>query len=342
MLEKYINSKQPGTPGVLINDSLRLISQSKIKSYERVFHKQNVSSKKPLLWINNPQYYFSKTELKEDDRIYSKKINVFISGCSKDYAKFFSENEYKTYKAAKEAVLKTNIDHFKKKSIKELIRYGKRNGRVKEIEFTLENKSKLELFKPECTHGKEPQLKYFFNDRFLPGTRLFVFIDKSDKWAGAILTAKIDDTHIRTDLLLRRRNAPKGVMELLIYTIFNKLKSEGAKTWSLGDVPYVVYNSKVFSKEFIINFTGRKLRFAYNYFGLYNFKNKFNPEWYDSYICTNSPRPLFALTKIALISNLIKLIFFKLKILLRGPLSFTDNLFAGFSGKFANYFSSFI
>ena len=189
LLEKYINSKQPGTPGVLINNSLRIISQSRTKNYERVFHKQKITNKKPLLWINNPQHYFSEAELKDDDRINSKMINVFISGCSKDYAKLFSERNFKTYKAAKEAVLRTDNNHFEKKSIKELIRYGKRNGTVEEIGFTLENKIKLELFKPECAHGREPQLKYFFNDQFLPGTRLFVFIDKSDRWAGAILTA---------------------------------------------------------------------------------------------------------------------------------------------------------
>jgi lysylphosphatidylglycerol synthetase-like protein (DUF2156 family) len=323
LLEKYISSKHPGTPGVLINDSLKIISQSRFKNYERVFHKQNIPGKKPLLWINNPQHYFSEAELKDDDRINSKNINVFISGCSKDYANLFSERNFKTFKAAKEAILKTNSNHFEKKSIKELIRCGKKNGSVKEIEFNLKNKIKLELFKPECAHGKEPQLKYFFNDQFLPRTRLFVFIDKSGIWAGAILTAKIDNTHIRTDLLLRRKDAPKGVMELLIYTVFKKLKSEGAKTWSLGDVPYVVYNSKIFSREFIVNSTGRRLRYAYNYLGLYNFKNKFNPEWYDSYICTNSSHPLFSLMKIARVSNLIKLIFYKFKIL---PLKFASLL----------------
>lgn len=312
LVEKYISSKRPGTPGVLINDSLGIISHSKTKNYERVFQKQNIPGKNPLLWINNPQHYFSKTDLKDDDRLNSKKISVFISGCSKDYAKLFSESNYRTYKAAKEAVLKMDIDHFGKKSIKELIRYGERNGIIKEIDFSVENKIKLELFKPECAHGKEPQLKYFFNDQFMPGTRLFVFIDHSGKWAGAILTAKIDDAHIRTDLLLRRKDAPKGVMELLIYTIFNKLKSENAKTWSLGDVPYIIYNSRIFSREFIINFTGRKLRFAYNYLGLYNFKNKFSPVWCDSFICTNSRYPILSLIKIALVSNLIKLIFYRL------------------------------
>jgi lysylphosphatidylglycerol synthetase-like protein (DUF2156 family) len=170
----------------------------------------------------------------------------------------------------------------------------------------------LELFKAVCAHGKEPQLKYYFNDQFMLGTRLFVFIDHTGKWSGAILTAKIAEKRIRTDLLLRRKDAPKGVMELLIYTIYDKLKSEGAKTWSLGDVPYVVYNSRIFSIELAINFTGRKLKFAYNYLGLYNFKNKFNPVWNDSFICTNSRYPFLTLIKIALVSNLIKLIFYRL------------------------------
>jgi hypothetical protein len=297
---------------VLSNDSLDIISLYKTKNYERVFQREKIPGKKPILWINNPHHYFSKTELTEDDRINSNKINVFISSCNGDYAKLFAKKNFKIYCAAKEAVLKMDIDHFSKKSIKELIRYGEKNGSIKEFGFTLENKINLELFKPECAHGKEPQLKYFFNDQFMPGTRLFVFIDHSDKWSGAILLAKIDQTHFRTDLLLRRKDAPKGVMELLIYTIFNKLKSEGAKTWSLGDVPYVVYNRGFFSREFIINFAGRKLRFAYNYLGLYNFKNKFNPRWHDSFICTNSRYPFLSLIKIAYASNLIKLIFYRL------------------------------
>jgi Phosphatidylglycerol lysyltransferase, C-terminal len=299
------------SPAALINDSHKTILLSKSKNYKRIFQKKSAPSKKLLLWINNPQYYFTKGELKEDNRINSKKVTVFISGCSDGFARQFAENNFKICKAAKEAVLKMDTDHFDKKSIIELIRYSKRNGKINEIEFSLENKTKLELFKSECAHGKEPQLKYFFNDQFLPGTRLFVFIENSGKWAGAILIAKINKTHVRTDLLLRRKDAPKGVMELLVFTIFNKLKSECAKSWGLGDVPYIIYNSRIFTREFMINFTGRKLRFAYNYLGLYNFKNKFNPEWHDSYICTNSSYPLFSLMKIAWTSNLIKLILYK-------------------------------
>jgi len=316
MMDKNIDIENVKLHGNYSGYFNKIFSKRKRKNYERVFQKHNIQDKRPLLWINNPQYYFSKSELNEDDRINSKNINVFVSGCSTDFAKIFSENNFKTYKASKEAVLYSKTKHFEKKSIKELIRYGRRNGYVIELPYSIENKVKLELFKPECAHGKEPQLKYFFNDQFIPGTRLFVFIESSGDWAGAILTAKIDHAHVRTDLLLRRKDAPKGVMELLIYLIFNKLKSEGMKSWSLGDVPYIVYNSRIFSKEFFINFTGRKLRFAYNYLGLYNFKNKFNPTWYDSYICINSKFTIITLLKISYISNLVDLIFFKIKKLL--------------------------
>jgi Phosphatidylglycerol lysyltransferase, C-terminal len=311
-INKNTYSNNESLSAVLSNDSREIISLYKTKNYERVFQREKIPGNKPILWINNPHHYFTKTELNEDDRINSKNINVFINSCSSDYAKLFAEKNFKIYCAAKEAVLKMNLDHFGKKSIKELIRYGEKNGSIKEFDFSLENKIKLEQFKAECAHGKEPQLKYYFNDQFMPGTRLFAFVDHSGKWSGAILTAKNDERQIRTDLLLRRKDAIKGVMELLIYTIFNKLKSEGSKTWSLGDVPYVVYNSRIFSREFTINFTGRKLRFAYNYLGLYNFKNKFNPVWYDSFICTNSQHPILSLIKIAFVSNLIKLIFYRL------------------------------
>lgn len=321
--DKYFNKKRnDGTPSVIFDESLKIISGSRTKNYERVFQKQNIPGKKPLLWINNPQYYFSINEIKEDDRIHSDNISVFISGCTKNYAKYFKENNFKTFNAAREAVLSVYKNHFGKKSIKELIRAGKRNGEVIEIPFSTENNNRLEQFKKLCTHGSEPQLKYFFNDQFLPATRLFVFEEFSGEWAGAILTAEITKEKIRTDLLLRRKDAPKGVMEVLIYKIFKTLKEEGMKSWSLGDVPYVVYNSPLISAERLINFTGRRLRFAYNYSGLFHFKNKFNPDWNDSYICCNTNHPFVTILKISWVSNLLKLIFYKFRFSLQSLIWF--------------------
>jgi hypothetical protein len=118
LINKNTYSNNTGFPAVLIKKAREIRSTYKTINYERVFHREKIPGKKPLLWINNPQHYFTKTELNEDDRINSKKINVFISSCSSDYAKLFAEKNFKIYRAAKEAVLQMNLDHFGKKSVK--------------------------------------------------------------------------------------------------------------------------------------------------------------------------------------------------------------------------------
>jgi len=282
--------------------------------YEILVNRKFLSKKNPILWINNPQFYFKQSDIINSKKFSSKKQTIFISGCSSTFADYFKEIHYKIFKVAQEAVLNLKKEHFNKASLKELIKSGYKKGKIEEIKYSTKNKNLVEIFKKECVHGKEPQLKYFFNDVFLPNTRLFVLSDKTDNWLGGILIADIGNGNIRTDLLLRKMNAPRGVMEAMIFSIFRTLKDEGYLKWSLGDVPFTIYNSRFFSKEFLINFTGRKLQFAYNYLGLYNFKNKFNPNWNNIYVCCNSKMCFLSFLKISSISNLLKLIYIKLKI----------------------------
>jgi len=282
--------------------------------YEILVNRKFLSKRNPILWINNPQFYFKQSDIINSKKFYPKKQLIFISGCNSTFAKYFKEINFKIFKVAQEAVLNLKTDHFNKASLKELIKSGYKKGNFEEKAYSKKNKELLEAFKKVCVHGREPQLKYFFNDVFLPNTRLFVLSDKTDNWLGGILIADIGNGNIRTDLLLRKMNAPRGVMEAMIFSIFRTLKDEGYLKWSLGDVPFTIYNSRFFSKEFLINFTGRKLQFAYNYLGLYNFKNKFNPNWNNIYVCCNSKICLLSFLKISSISNLLKLIYIKLKI----------------------------
>ena len=200
------------------------------------------NKQKSIIWINNPQYRFDLVPVQVYNKLFLRNIPIFISSCSQELAPFFKKNKFEVIKTGQEAVLHLDKNHFEKKSLKELIRAGLKRGRIEEIFYSDENYKRLELFKLECIHGKWPQLKHFFNDRFLPVSRLFV------------------------------------------------------------------YGSKLFSKEFFINFTGRKLRYAYNYLGLYNFKNKFNPEWKDIYICCKPKLNLITILKVSWLSNLAKLI----------------------------------
>lgn len=280
---------------------------SKENLFHHSFHIQ-FKKHKSIIWINNPQYRFDLVPLEDYNKLFLRDLPIFITSCNNDLAQFFSQNKFESLKAGKEAVLNLSGDHFSKKSLKELIRAGFRNGDIEEIFYSEENSKKLDEFKLQCVHGKEPQLKHFFNDKFLPISRLFIYKDKQKNWFGGILITPKGKGKVITDLILRREHSPRGTMESLIYFIANLLKDEGNDTWSLGEVPYVVSNSRIFSKEFFINFMGRRLRYAYNYLGLYNFKNKFNPDWEDIYICCKPKLTLITLLKISWLSNLAELI----------------------------------
>jgi lysylphosphatidylglycerol synthetase-like protein (DUF2156 family) len=282
-------------------------SSGKMGWLKNLFH-LNSKQNQNIIWINNPQYRFDLSAIEDYNKIFLMDIPIFISSCNYELAPYFKEKNFELLKFGKEAVLDLSRNHFQKKSLKELIRAGRKNGTVQEFSYSEEHKNKIEEFKKECAHGNEPQLKYFFNDVLLPENRLFVFKNKKEEWQGAITISCLKRGEVRTDLLLRKKIAPKGVMEFLIKFIFDLLKNEGYKKWSLGEVPYVIYGSPVFSKEFLINFTGRRTRFAYDYLGLYNFKNKFDPEWNDIYICSKPKLKLRTLFRISWISNLTKLI----------------------------------
>ena len=94
---------------------------------------------------------------------------------------------------------------------------------------------------------------------------------------------------LHTELLLRRVETPVGVMEALIEHTFSYAKYHGFSELSLGEVPFIrtaAKNSDLHST--ILEDMGRLFNFAYNFEGLYNFKNKFRPEWKDLYICANN------------------------------------------------------
>ncbi len=270
--------------------------------------RKNKFANKTFIWINNPQYRFDLLPLEAYNKLFLRDIPILISSCSEKLVPFFIKNKFETIKVGKEAILNLWEEHFAKRSLKELIKSGSKKGSIEEILYSSENSLRLEAFKSHCIHGREPQLKYFFNDKFMPASRLFVFKDSENNWEGGILISAKDNKKVFTDLILRKINSPRGTMETLIHFIFNKLRNEGYESWSLGEVPYVVYDSKLFSKEYLINFAGRRLRFAYNFMGLYNFKNKFSPEWKNIYLCCKPGLSVQTILKISLRSNWIKLI----------------------------------
>ncbi len=231
-----------------------------------------------------------------------------IDGCNENTAAFLSENGFEKIKLGKEAILKLRGNHFDKKSIMQLVNRGLRNRNFEEVFYSRQAAEKLTSFKKECSHGKKPQLKYLFTDELHEFNRLFVLKDYNKNWVGAIMISHKESDFAQTELILRRKNAPVGVMEALIFLIYNKLSGEGYKFWSLGAVPFVSYDNNFFSKSGFINLTGRKLRFAYNYKGLYDFKNKFKPIWLDYYFCVKPKLKFSLIISILIKTNLLNLV----------------------------------
>ncbi|NOX19388.1 MAG: DUF2156 domain-containing protein [Chlorobi bacterium] len=229
-----------------------------------------------------------KSDGKLDDFIsgvLTKKKNVVIRGIPYEQKKYFCRKGFELVPNGVEALLDFTFDHFEKKSLRELIRRGKRHGKVKEIEYSYDNAKLLQDFKKESTHGKEPELLYLFQNEFKDAERLFVFENGKGEWLGGLLVSRNYEKKIHLELLLRQRNAPVGVMEALIYGTFQALKETGARYFSLGEVPFVFFERyKILSKAKLISFGGKMIRFAYNYNGLYHFKNKFNPIWKVVYL----------------------------------------------------------
>jgi lysylphosphatidylglycerol synthetase-like protein (DUF2156 family) len=238
--------------------------------------------------------------------------NYFIVGCNYSNFRYLEESGYKGIRMGSEAILDLNFNHFQKRSLRELVRRGKKNGSLVEIQYSAEAVEHLREFRKFSRHGNEPQLRYLFNTDFEHNNRLFVLRKPDGMWLGAILLSYKSDKYVQSEAILCRKKAPVGTMDALIYEIFRKLKSEGYEYWTLGAVPFTIYGSKFLSKEYVINVSGRLMKFAYNYKGLYLFKNKFSPIWVDYYICI---RPFFnpaAMFGILMKSNLLRLGIYKL------------------------------
>ena len=233
---------------------------------------------------------------------------LLFDGCPKIIKSFLDVYRFNSLQVGREAILHLNRNHFEKKSVQELIKRGLKKGYVKELPYSEENQLKLKNFVSVSSISNLPKLRHLFCNTFEKFTRLFVLLDKEENWLGVITISHKSESFIQTELIMRRKNNPVGIMEALIFQIFHTLKKEGKEYWSLGAVPFVIKVPFSFSKQWIINFVGRRLRFAYNYEGLFNFKNKFMPTWIDYYICFNNKISFLQLYDLMRKSNLFELV----------------------------------
>ena len=214
-----------------------------------------------------------------------------IRGLSAETAAYFQERGSDVVRTGAEAVV--SLDHLEdmKPSVLELARRGGRWGRVKEILYSDINAGKLFRFINESAHAPEPRLSHLFRSGFDQSTRCFVLTNDKDGWLGAVTISSPRQPHAHTELILRSRSAPVGVMEAIFVSLMRTLKDEGYSHFSLGEVPFISSESGdsvpglsgLYLKEYIFQ-SERFHKLSFNYKGLYDFKNKFGPKWQPVYL----------------------------------------------------------
>jgi len=227
-----------------------------------------------------------------------------LRGCSSELAEYLSEKGYGLIRTGAEGVV--NLDCLNKlsRSLTELVKRGSRWGRVKEISLSELNRQRVSEFINHTPYGSKPRLRYLFVNTFNSSTRCFAFCTSEDEWLGVITVSVKGKNCLHTEMILRNKKAPVGVIESLFVTVMHILRAEDYKHFSLGEVPFVSPPSmedklewsfmRSFQESFLFK-AGHVLRYAFNHKGLFDFKNKFDPEWKPVYICSTSKLPFINL-----------------------------------------------
>jgi lysylphosphatidylglycerol synthetase-like protein (DUF2156 family) len=241
-----------------------------------------------------------------------------IRGCTGSCVTFLRNEGGKCLRIGSEAVLLKEGDHFQRGSIRELVRRGLRWGNIEELPYTDSNYRMIEELYSHSRYGNRTRLRYLFRNEFQPQTRCFALMGEHGKPLAALSISRAGKTKYQTELLVRSRQAPVGVMEALIEQVYRSLCAENIATWSLGEVPFVFSTGQKLSVlEKLVQITGHQIRFAYDYQGLFNFKNKFNPRWQDVYLCGFPSVSPTMLLDIIQQSGLLKLVVEQMRLRIR-------------------------
>lgn len=101
------------------------------------------------------------------------------------------------------------------------------------------------------------------------------------------------------DLMRHRRNAPRGVMDVLFVRLMERLRNEGYAAFSLGMAPFAEVGAAPDAplKERVLRLLFEHANRWFSYRGLYAYKAKFQPRWEPRYLVYGSETSLL---KIAL------------------------------------------
>ncbi|WP_243684330.1 phosphatidylglycerol lysyltransferase domain-containing protein [Methanosarcina barkeri] len=164
--------------------------------------------------------------------------------------------------------------------------------------------------------GKEKRFSIgYFDEKYLSNFPIAIVRNESEIVAFANIWAGADNEEISVDLMRHSSDAPDRTMEYLFVKLMLWGKENGYRRFSLGMAPLSGLETRQFApmwhKIGSLIFTHGE--HFYNYKGLRDFKEKFNPVWSPKYIALpNGFKQGLALKDIAaLISGGVKGIFSK-------------------------------
>jgi phosphatidylglycerol lysyltransferase len=106
------------------------------------------------------------------------------------------------------------------------------------------------------------------------------------------------------DLIRKTKDAPNGVMDFILIELFNHLKSRNFNYVNLGFAPMSGLNDPHTFPERSMKFAYEKIRSFSHYKGLREYKEKFEPIWYNKYLIYQHDYDL--LKAPAVLANVIK------------------------------------
>lgn len=99
------------------------------------------------------------------------------------------------------------------------------------------------------------------------------------------------------DLIRKTKDAPGGVMDALIVRLISLLKERGMVRLNMGMASMSGIERPKDVPEWAIKFAYERLRFFKHYHGIYEFKNKFNPQWSTKYLVYENHYDLTSIPK---------------------------------------------
>ncbi|MGV3527065.1 MAG: phosphatidylglycerol lysyltransferase domain-containing protein [Candidatus Sericytochromatia bacterium] len=180
--------------------------------------------------------------------------------------------------SGREALLDLQGPHTARKSLRELARRGRRHGQIKAYTPGQE-RARIGAFLERVRHTYRAPLAWLYRTGLPESERLWVLEAPDGRIWGLISVIRSGPTSWHTELLARDPEAPVGVMEALITGIFEALRDEGQRYWSLGEVPFYPLVPPSDLKTQALTQVGQGIDFAYSAAGLYRFKQKFQPLW---------------------------------------------------------------